>query len=475
VSDSEGYNTVDAERAQNAVQFLEQIQLNGNTSILHNVTLSTIAEDDKDEDEDEMDSPAEQPLATLSSALQSEKSLQDNQFGPISELQQLQVLAQAGSVSLPKLQAQVLQQHLQQQQQQQHVAQTQHQAPPTSLLQQAPSQQQVQHNHLQQQPQGVKRSAEDVLREAKGSKKLAAASSSSTAPAVTTTAAADKLLQAKQRRERLEEEERRRKEEQVKKTTERDQRARALKAGPAEAKPTKAAILEKSKRNAELLVKSKVVEAGKKKMPAAIPAPSAASVSAPAQQQAQQQPQPMSEKKGLFGAFKNLKQGGSKKLASSSAEPKENAGNRPAESAAAAAAASPARSPGPRPSPLRKAAGPNSNVSPRLVKSPEANLTQYSISPMKESDAEEQSSAAKQAKKREAKWAKSDALMAALRLQNLEVADEVFGVPIGLTCNLSEVFEGYKRKPVYSSQARSSSAQWSDVPKGPFANATNKK
>ncbi len=450
ISDSEGYNTVDAERAQNAVQFLEQIQLNGNTSILHNVTLSTIAEaeeDEKDDDEGEVDSSPAEPAEQVMIGEGSNKSLREPAFVPVSELQQLQVLAQAGPTSLLQL---------------------------PKLQQQQTAQQQTQ---SQPQQQGVKRSAEELLREAnKGSKKQQTTTvSATTTAAPSATAAADKLLQAKQRRERLEEEERRRKEEQVKKTTERDQRARALKAAPAaDAKPSKAAILEKSKRNAEMLVKSKVVEAGKKKLP--IPGPTA--VAPPAPLVAVSAPAPLSEKKGLFGAFKGLKAGGSKKMAptsSSTAAAAAAAASEPKENSVNKEAPSPARSPGPRPSPLRKAVngGPPSNVSPR-IKSPEANATQYSISPMKESDAEDRASAAAQQKKREAKWAKKEALMASLQHQNLDLAEQVFGVPIGLTCNLAEVFGGYKRKNTYT-QPRTSSAQWSDIPKGPFAATATKK
>jgi hypothetical protein len=437
VSDSEGYNTVDAERAQNAVQFLEQIQLNGNTSILHNVTLSTIAEAEEDEKDEEEEGEDDFSPAALNEPMPQSNKQDQQQVQPetVSQIQQLQEMAQFVPTSLlqqPKLQ----------------------------LVQQSAQQQHQSHQV------GGKRSAEELLRDAKSKKPAMSVESKPSANASAAAAVADKLTQAKQRRERLEEEERRRKEDALKKANEREQRARALKAAPAEIKPTKAAILEKSKHNAQLLVKSKVVEAaGRKKAPSSVvPAPAAAVQQAP--------PQPVSEKKGgLFGAFKNLKPG-SKKMAPS--EPKENTSNKdPSAVAVAPSASSPSRSPGPRPSPLRKVGPPNSNVSPRM-KSPEANVTQYSISPMKESDAEDGGSAMKQPKKREAKWARSDALMASLREQSLDVADEVFGVPIGLTCNLADVFGGYKRKNTYT-QPRTSSAQWSDVPKMPFGNSAGNK
>ena len=77
------------------------------------------------------------------------------------------------------------------------------------------------------------------------------------------------------------------------------------------------------------------------------------------------------------------------------------------------------------------------------------------------SDAEEEAPSARKRGKREARWAKKEALSAFLQTQRLLDADNVFGAPVGLTCNLGEVFPEYKPRKKY--QKRTSSAQWSDV------------
>jgi hypothetical protein len=116
----------------------------------------------------------------------------------------------------------------------------------------------------------------------------------------------------------------------------------------------------------------------------------------------------------------------------------------------------------PRPSPVRKRLAADHAGSPVAVAA--VDTTQYSISPMKQSDVEgddDDDGSHRKAAKREAKWAKKDALRKLLEHQQELNADDIFGQHIGLTCNLGEIFVNYQPRNKKKFQMRTSSAQWS--------------
>ncbi len=460
VSDSEAYNSGDMEKAQNAVQFLEQIQLNGtNMSILHNVTLGPIIEDEKDEDDDEDDEEGESDFSPMRDVDPMQVTAKTFDLRALAPVQQVHSAIVTPTTLLPK--------PLRQQQQPEEEQ-------PAPMAESMSSKQLSNKRGLDQSAQQQQHS--EVQREAHGVKRLAVAVESKP----TAAERLDRHALAKQRREQIEEEERRKREEAVKIATEREQRAKAKKVAPVEvkplakgveAKPSKAAILEKSKRNVETLVKAKVdakTDASRKKPATASAAPVVVQLP-PAPVALQGAPAAGPEKKGLFSAFGKLKPG-SKKMAAS-----ENGVNGTKPSALPVplmATVSPVKSPGAmRASPLRKNAAPSAAVSPRARTPPpqqgDANVTRWSISPHKESDAEEDAPA-QRPRKNPSKWTRSDVLLEAIRGQSLDTADCVFGAPIGLTCDLHAIFPNFTRNKA-ATRPRSSSAQWSDAPaKTPF-------
>ena len=118
-----------------------------------------------------------------------------------------------------------------------------------------------------------------------------------------------------------------------------------------------------------------------------------------------------------------------------------------------------------RPSPLRKRVMSPEKLAAAAAAAPAssaANSTQYSISPYKNSDVENDEGSARKKHKREARWARREVLMPYLQTQQLHEADNVFGGPVGLTCNLHDVFDGY-RPHKKKHAVRGSSASWSDM------------
>ena len=267
----------------------------------------------------------------------------------------------------------------------------------------------------------------------------------------------DKLDAAKQRRERLEEEERKRREDAMRRAAEREQRA-------AMAKNNRALILEKGKQKAEKLAKQKQEEARRRKATASTTSSSSATASLTGAHSSSSSVlptpvAPVEKKAGIRNPFKLLKQKTDqhKQAATPVSAP---APLTPVPASRLPSLAQQQKSPAPgavRPSPLRKRASPE----PPSKQVAAANTTQYSISPYKPSDSENDDSSARKKGKREARWARREALMPMLQTQRLQDADDVFGGPVGLTCNLHEIFDGYKPKKKHA--VRGSSAAWSDM------------
>lgn len=455
--DGEMYTTIDAERAMNAVQFLEQIQL-GNTSILHNITLSAPPEDDNDAESLSSHSDKLSPLVEE----EEEEEEKASQVQPQIE-------------SIPLEQAEV-------QNPRKRSAEEEYAPPVVRNL--AAAIQAVQNSE----PVPVAKVAKTSI---------------AVKPVATTAPVKDKLEQAKLRREQLEEEERKRREDALKKASEREQRAKALKEGktakptaapvtaPAPEKPAnnlKALILEKGKRNAEKLVKTKVEEMRKKgtapsgtaTVQPTAPAATAPVATAPVAASAPTSVAAADKKGGLFNPFKMLKKPSTATVSAPAAQqavavapapvapetPKAFFSHHgPAKETGSPLSASKGKSPlQPRPSPLKKALLQYQHQQQHAASPPvsDASTTQYSISPCKESGVDGDVVVEKQkVLKREAKWAKRDMLHQALVQQQSVDADDVFGAQVGLTCNLTDVFENYRPRKKY--QARSSSAQWSDA------------
>lgn len=462
------YNTLDAERALNAVQFLEQIEL-GNTTALHDITLAL---DDCDVGQQAVGSASTGRVSPVVTATNKSASSEPQHVSP-------GALAASGVATSA-------------------AAATVATAPiaTTTTTTKPPMVKTAKQKQLQLPPAAGKGSpdAEPTAPSGAAVQRMSSASTIIKPAKGAGAGVMDKLALAKDRREKLEEDERKKREEVLRKAAEREQRAKALKEGKAVVplvapsapvganagagtggvptnatvvQPTsaamqdknKAAILEKSKKNAERLLRDKADEARRKKaataapVAAAAPLPSAlpAPVVAP---RVSGGGEPLA-KKANTGTLRS----GLTKLLKKPLMP-----TTPSTPVAAAAPGSiaAAAAPSPRPSPVRvklmeRMASPVSEVS----------TTQYSISPLKPSDVEGDSDdepvRMPKALKREAKWAKREALMRTLADQVHVNPDDVFGVHVGLTCSLPDVFQNYNGRKKKKYEARGSSAQWSDA------------